>query len=225
MSNPTPVPQVAVRGEALLLVEPEVADIDLTVRGRGRDRETALERCRARQSEVTEVATAAGDAVETVETTGAAVHPETGDRGAMTSVASIHTRLTVGRLDAVGDLVVAFGRLDDVEVFGPMWRLRPTSPSIEEARMAAVRDALHRARQYARAFGAELIALLSVSDTGLSAGGPRFAAPMAAVARFEVGEPRFDLAPARQEVHGAVEVRFAMSEPAVSFRTEEVYRG
>jgi hypothetical protein len=39
------------------------------------------------------------------------------------------------------------------------------------------------------------------------------------MARFE-GEPHLDLAPARQEVHGAVEVRFAMSEP-----DQEVFRG
>jgi hypothetical protein len=36
---------------------------------------------------------------------------------------------------------------------------------------------------------------------------------MAAMARFEAAEPAFDLAPAPQEVHGAVEVRFAMSQP------------
>jgi hypothetical protein len=43
---------------------------------------------------------------------------------------------------------------------------------------------------------------------------------MAAMARFESAEAGFDLAPARQEVHGAVEVRFAMSLP-----DEEVFRG
>jgi hypothetical protein len=42
---------------------------------------------------------------------------------------------------------------------------------------------------------------------------------LAAVARFEAA-PAFDLAPARQEVAGAVEVRFAMSEPEL-----EVFRG
>jgi hypothetical protein len=42
---------------------------------------------------------------------------------------------------------------------------------------------------------------------------------MAAVARFESAQPAFDLAPARQEVHGVVEVRVAMSEPE-----QEVFR-
>ena len=35
---------------------------------------------------------------------------------------------------------------------------------------------------------------------------------MASMARFE-GAPQLDLTPARQEVHGVVEVRFAMSAP------------
>ena len=57
-------PQVVVRGEAMLVVEPEIADVDVTVRVRARDRQTALERCSARQDEVVAVVAAAGDAVE-----------------------------------------------------------------------------------------------------------------------------------------------------------------
>ncbi len=206
-------PQVVVRGEALLVVEPEIADVDVTIRVRARDRQTALERCSARQDEVAAVVADASDAVELTETTGVSVHLEVRDRRAPGEpVASLHTRLTLGRLDAVGELVVALGRLDDVEVSGPYWRLRPESGAVEQARLAAVRDAVRRARQYAAAFGAELTGLVEVSDTGAGGGGLRVAGAMAPMARFE-GEPHLDLVPARQEVHGAVEVRFTMSEP------------
>jgi uncharacterized protein YggE len=220
MNSPdTPLPQVTVRGEALLVVDPELADVDVTVRVRARDRQTALERCSARQDEVTAVVAAAGDAVEVSETTGVSVHLEVRDRRAPGEpVASVHTRLTLGRLDAVGELVVALGRLDDVEVSGPSWRLRPDSPIAERARLTAVQDALRRARQYAAAFGAHLTALIEVKDTG-GGDGRRVAAAMSSMARFE-GEPHLDLVPARQEVHGAVEVRFTMSEP-----DQEVFRG
>jgi uncharacterized protein YggE len=220
MSSPTvPAPQVVVRGEALLVVDPEIADVDVTVQVRARDRQTALERCSARQDEVVAVVAAAGDAVEVTETTGVSVHLEVRDRRAPGEpVASLHTRLTLGRLDAVGELVVALGRLDDVEVSGPFWRLRPHSAAAEQARLAAVRDAVTRARQYAAAFGAQLTALLEVSDVGAGGGGLRVAGVMASMARFE-GEPHLDLVPARQEVHGAVEVRFTMSEP-----DQEVFR-
>lgn len=221
MSSPdVPAPQVTVRGEAMMLVDPELADVDVTVRVRARDRQTALERCSARQQEVAAVVTAAGDAVEVAETAGVSVHLEVRDRRAPGEpIASLHTRLTLGRLDAVGDLVVALGRLDDVEVSGPYWRLRPESAAAEQARLAAVRDAVLRARQYAAAFGAHLTALVEVSDTGVGGGGLRVAGAMASMARFE-GEPHLDLVPARQEVHGAVEVRFLMSDP-----DQEVFRG
>ena len=214
-------PQVVVRGEALLLVEPEVADVWVTVRVRARDRQTALERCQAAQALVSAVAGAAGDAVESVETNAVSVHLEVRDRRAPGEpVASVQTRLTIGRLDAVGDLVVELGRLDDVDVAGPGWRLRPDSPAVEQARLDAVRDAVHRARQYAAAFGAQLTALLEVSDAGLGGGGLRVAGAMASMARFEDSGLTLDLTPPRQEVHGAVEVRFAMSEPDL-----EVLRG
>lgn len=213
-------PQVHVRGEALLQVEPELADVGVTVRVRARDRQTALERCRAAQEQVTAVAAAAGDAIESVETTSVSVYLEVRDRRAPGEpVASVQTRMTVARLDAVGELVVALGRLDDVEVSGPTWRLRPDSPAVEQARLAAVRDAVHRARQYAAAFEARLTSLLEVSDAGLGGGGLRVAAAMAPVGRFEDSELTLDLTPPRQEVHGVVEVRFAMSEP-----DEEVFR-
>src|SRR5687767_11150511 len=143
MNVPDPAPQVVVRGEAVLLVEPEIAELAVTVTGRARDRQSALERCRARQDEVSAVLTAAGEAVETVETTGLSVQREIRDRRADGDpVASVHTRVTVGRLDAVGDLAVALGRLDDVAVAGPWWQLRTESAVFEQARLAAVRDAV-----------------------------------------------------------------------------------
>ncbi|MET0763220.1 MAG: SIMPL domain-containing protein [Blastococcus sp.] len=216
MSTATPQarpPHVHVRGEAVLLVDPEVADLSITVRTRARDRQTALERCAARQAEVAAVLASVEDAVEKLETAGVSVHLEVRDRRAPGEpVASVFTQVTVNRLDLAGELVVALGRLDDVDVAGPTWRLRTDSAAFERARLAAVRDALHRARQYAAAFGAELTALLEVSDVGL-ARGFQVAPTMSSMARFESSDIQLDLTPARQEVHGAVEVRFAMSDP------------
>jgi uncharacterized protein len=217
-----PVPQVVVRGEALLVVDPEVADLGITVRARARDRESALERCAARQREVQAVLDATAD-LEAVETAGVAVYPEALDGGLPASVATVHTRVTVAP-DAVGSLVVALARLEDVEVSGPVWRLRPGSPAAERARLAAVDDAVQRARQYAAAFGARLSAVREIRDVGLS-DGARVAGAMATMARFEGSELRLDLTPARQDVHGAVEVRFAMTEPDAALWNPEEPRG
>jgi uncharacterized protein len=216
MSTPPPQarpPHVLVRGEAVLRVDPEVAELSITVRTRARERQTALERCAARQAEVAAVLASVEDAVEKLETAGVSVHLEVRDRRAPGEpVASVFTQVTVNRLDLAGELVVALGRLDDVDVAGPTWRLRTDSAAFERARLAAVRDAVHRARQYAAAFGAELTALLEVNDVGL-ASGFQVAGAMPAMARFESSDIQLDLTPARQEVHGAVEVRFAMSDP------------
>ena len=221
MQIPAPAPQVVVRGEAVLLVDPEIAGLGVTVTGRARDRQSALERCRARQDQVSAVLAAAGGAVEAVETTRVSVHPEVREDGEDgRPLAALHTRVTVGRLDAVGDLVVALGRLDDVAVSGPSWGLRPASPAVEQARLAAVSDAVRRARQYAAAFGADLTALLEIGDAGLSGGGFRVAEAMGAMGTFGGSELGLDLTPARQEVHGSVEVRFTMSAP-----DQEVFRG
>ena len=225
MSAVDPVPQVAVRGEAVLVVEPEVAELGVTVTARARDRPSALERCRARQDEVAAVVREAGDAVASAETGGVAVYVEPRRGGPGDPVATLYTRLVIARLDAVGELVVALGRLDDVEVSGPSWRLRPDSPVHERARLAAVADAVRRAQTYAAAFGAELTALLEVSDPGIAGGGFRVADAMAAMAPFEAGGLHLDITPARQEVHGAVEVRFAMSAPDSSLWSTEVFRG
>jgi uncharacterized protein YggE len=211
MTN-APVPRVVVRGEARLLVDAEIADLGVTVSGRARDRQAALHRCRARQAEVAAVL-AAADGLESQETGGVWVHDEPGNGGAPVAVASQHTRLVLGSLDGIGALVGALGRLEDVDVSGPTWRLRPDGPHVEAARMAAVRDAVRRAGQYAAAFGAQLTGLLEVRDAGLSGGGLRVAAETAAMAPFGANELHLDLTPARQEVHGAVEVSFAMSEP------------
>ena len=204
-------PQVVVRGAAVLRVPPEVADLTVTVRVRARDRDSALEACAARGREVAAVLAAAGDAVEAHETTAVSVHLERDDHGATVPVATVGTRVTVPRPDATGDLVVALGRLADVDVAGPAWRLRPDSPVLERARLAAVDDAVRRARQYAAAFGAELLELVEVADTGRSS--PQVAGGGPAMARFESSAPAFDLAPAPQEVLGSVEVRFTMSAP------------
>lgn len=219
MTQPHPVPFVSVRGEALLVVEPEIADLGVTVRTRARDRQSALERCRAVQEDVAEVVRRAGDGVEAAETTGISVHLEYSPGGPGDPVASQHTRLRVGALDAVGELVVALGRLDDVEVDGPTWGLRHDSPAHGRARLEAVSDAVRRARSYAGAFGAELTALLEVSDPGIGGSGLRAAAGVAALS-LEAADLALDVTPVRCEVRAAVEVRFAMSEPE-----QEVFRG
>ena len=207
-------PQVVVRGEAVLTVPPEVADVVATVRSAARDRETALERCRAGTDAVAAVVAGAGDAVETSETGMVSVQEQWQEKGPPLPTATVETRLVLSRLEAAGDLVVALGRLDDVAVSGPFWRLRPDSRVPEEARLAAVDDAVRRARLYAGAFGAEVTGLVEIADAGLTRSGRAgFARDVAGVAALEMAGPGLELTPQQQRVHGSVEVRFSMSVP------------
>jgi uncharacterized protein YggE len=210
-------PQVVVRGQAILTVPPDVADVMAVVRARARDRRTALDRARARQAEVAAVVDAAGDAVESAATAGVAVVDDHhGPHGRVPEpMAVVQTRLVLRRIDAAGELVVALAGLDDVDVEGPFWRMRPDSAVFEEARLAAIRDAVRRARLYAEAFGGQITGLVEVADAGL-AGHPRdpgFGEMAGRVAMADAGGPRFDLTPEHQQVRGSVEVRFAMSAP------------
>ena len=81
------------------------------------------------QEQVTAVLQRAGDAVESAETAAVTVYLEHSHRGTGDPVASQHTRIRVVALDVVGELLVELGRLDDVEVNGPSWGLRPDSPA------------------------------------------------------------------------------------------------
>jgi uncharacterized protein YggE len=180
-----------------------------------RDRQTAIERCGARSAEVTRVITAAGDAVETADTAAVSVHVERYDQGPGVPVAIVRTRLVLGRPEATGPLLVALGELDDVMVDGPSWQLRPGSSAPEEARLAAIDDAIRRARLYAGAFGAELTDLIEIADAGLSrAGRAGLMDEVSGVAAaFEASGPGLELTPQQLRVHGSVEVRFATSVP------------
>ncbi len=207
-------PQVVVRGEAVLTVPPEVAEVVVSVRVSARDRQTALERCSARLHELGDVVTAAGNVVETAETTAVTISVERYEQGPAVPVATVQTRLVLGRLEATGDVLTALAGLDDVSVDGPWWRLRPGSRAHEEARLAAVRDAVRRGRLYAEAFGAEITELVEIADAGLSGSGRTgFAGEVAGVAALESSGPVLELTPEQQRVHGSVEVRFAMSVP------------
>ena len=98
-----------------------------------------------------------------------------------------------------------------------IWRMRRTSPIFRAARLAAVEDALSRARDYAAAFRATITGLIEVTDTGLSS--PQWSHGAATLGFTATGRPgsrkevTFDLVPQRQEITGQVEARFSMTDP------------
>ncbi len=217
-------PVISVRGEASLEVEPEVAIVNVTIEARDRDRRTVLSRLAGRNQQVTDLIKSHGEAVEKLESGPASVRPDIRDKKAGERVArylgQASMRITVRDFTVLGELVTSLSDEDLVTVAGPWWALRPDSPVYRDARLAAARDAMVRAREYAEAFGGDIAGLIEAADAGLltSSGeqGSRFRATAARSAVGFAGRPpeaELDFEPARQTVTAQVEARFAMTAP------------
>ncbi|MEV7086492.1 SIMPL domain-containing protein [Streptomyces sp. NPDC093085] len=231
-SAPTPpygtpeTPRVAVRGEARLEVDPEIARISVTVGARGTDRRTALDDLTRRNAYVLDLVKSYGDAVEKLETGAFSITPELTKYGRGERVRAYYGRvhLTVELADftALGELTTRIADLDLASVSGPWWSLRPDSPARGTARRQAVREAVQRAREYAEALGARLDALVELADIGAegSGGYGMPAAPGGAMRSVPFGgaggaeaAPALDLEPQRQTVYAQVNARFTMTPP------------
>ncbi|MEU3182750.1 SIMPL domain-containing protein [Streptomyces sp. NPDC006923] len=218
-------PRVAVRGEARLEVDPEIARIGIAVSARGTDRRTALDDLTRRNADVLALIKSYGDAVEKLETGSFSISPELTRHGRGERVrayhGSVHITAELTDFTSLGELTTRLADLDLTRVSGPWWALRPDSPAHGEARRQAVRDAVQRAREYAEALGARLAALVELADLGAentgygpppAPGGPR---SRAAYANTETAEtaPVLDLEPQRQTVYAHVNARFTMTPP------------
>jgi uncharacterized protein YggE len=219
-------PTVTVRGEAVLEVDPELAIITVSVTGRDRDRRQALTHLDERRREVQRILDSHAAAIEKIEGGAIAVHPEFKDRKRDERVASYvatsHMRIKVQDFSALEALVTSLADQELATVDGPDWALRPTSPSIRAARLAAVQDAIRSAKDYAEALGAQVTELLELADAGLltqGSGGPQRTYMAASAGRSRGdrgGEPvEFDFAPEPQTVRGQVDARFGITTPSI----------
>ncbi|CAM5342621.1 SIMPL domain-containing protein [Streptomyces viridochromogenes] len=215
-------PHIAVRGEAHLEVEPEIARIGVTVASRGKDRRTALDDLTRRNAAVLDLLKSYGDAVEHLETGALTLSPELKDKGrgerVHTHHGSVHLTADLNDFTALGELTTRLADLDLTRVDGPWWALRPDSPAHRQARRQAVHEAVQRAREYAEALGAGLTALLELADTDT---GPDSPAPpragrtrsLAYAAAEDAPAAPLDLEPQRQHVVARVDARFTMTPP------------
>ncbi|MFD7612556.1 SIMPL domain-containing protein [Streptomyces sp. NPDC059828] len=216
-------PRVAVRGEARLEVDPEIARIGVTVSARGKDRGAALEDLTRRNGQVLDLIKSYGDAVEKLETGVFSISPELTAHGRGERVRAYHGRVHItaelADFTALGELTTRLADLDLTRVDGPWWSLRPDSPARAEARRQAVLEAVQRAREYAGALGAGLAALVELADIGAEApaayNGPQASGALRAAAYGGAdGSPAaLDLEPQRQTVYAQVNARFTMTPP------------
>lgn len=217
-------PRIAVRGEARLEVDPEIARIGVTIAARGKDRRTALDDLTRRNTTVLDLIKTYGDAVEKLETGAFSITPQLKEKGRGERVHAYHGRVHVTAeltdFTALGELTTRLADLDLTRVDGPWWALRPNSPAHRKARQQAVKEAVQRAREYAEALGTSLAALVELADIGAenaqpltpSAPGSRMRSMSYAAAEDTAAAP-LDLEPQRQHVYAQVNARFTMTPP------------
>jgi uncharacterized protein YggE len=217
-------PRVAVLGEATLEVDPETARLSVTVSARGADRRAALDDLTRRNQRALDLVKSYGEAIEKLETGAFAINPELA-KGRQERVRAYHGRVhlavTVTDFTALGELTTRLADLELTRVDGPWWGLRPDSPVHGLARRQAVREAVRRAREYAGALGARLVALVELADLGAE-GEPGPPMPVAVAvagprhrsARSGAGDAAaLDLEPERQTVYAHVTARFTITPP------------
>ncbi|MBB5933566.1 SIMPL domain-containing protein [Streptomyces zagrosensis] len=230
MTTPTPLsygtpdtPRVAVRGEANLQVDPEIARIGIAVSARGTDRRGAIDHLTRRNNHVLDLVKTYGEAVEKLETGAFSITPQLTDKGRHERIRAYHGRVyltaTLADFSALGELTTRLADLELTSVDGPWWGLRPDSPAHREARQQAVREAVKRAREYAEALGAQLSAIVELADIGaenapLPAPGMHRAAAAGYGGSAE-SAPALDLEPQQQTVYAHVNARFTMTRPAL----------
>lgn len=217
-------PRIAVRGEAHLEVDPEIARIGVTVASRGKDRRAALDDLTRRNAGVLDLIKTYGDAVERLETGAFSISPELKDKGRGERIHAYHGRVHITAeltdFTALGELTTRLADSELTRVDGPWWALRPDSPAHREARQQAVREAVQRAREYAEALGTTLAALVELADIGAEntpsaypqARGGRMRSMAYATEDDSTAAP-LDLEPERQHVHAEVNARFTMAPP------------
>ncbi|MEV5980240.1 SIMPL domain-containing protein [Streptomyces sp. NPDC052114] len=221
-------PRLAVRGEARLEVDPEIARIGITVSARGTDRRDALADLTRRNTTALDLVKTYGDAVEKLETGAFAITPQLTKHGRGERIHSyqgrVHITAELADFTALGELTTRLADLDLTRVDGPWWALRPDSPVHRRARQHAVREAVQRAREYAEALDTTLAALVELADIGAEntpaygyggpAGGMRAASYGAPDLATEA--PPLDLEPQRQHVYAQVNARFTMTPPELN---------
>lgn len=216
-------PLVTVRGEATAEVEPELAQLSVTVTARDRDRDRVVRDLDERARAVDAVLGAHQAEIERVDTEAVRLSPQFATNKPRERVAgyegTVRRTVLLHDFTGLGDLLVQLASIELANVVGPWWSLRPDSPAHREVRVAAVHDAVRRAREYAEALGATLIGLVEVADAALSSEAATSlppSVPVAAQAFRGAAAPEtfsFDITPTRQLLRATVEARFRASPP------------
>lgn len=223
-------PIVSVRGNAQIAVPPETAVISVSLLVRDRTRQKVEERLVELSAAIASAIATRADALRRHTASAVTVYPVMKARktdkpesyeGRRTWTVNVRDFAVLPAL--LGELTVS----DAVTINGPRWALETGSPAFQRARVAAVADAVERARAYAESFGARIDQLLEIADLGMSTDGAKeqgFAgtAMMRGSASAAPAIEQLDLEPSTQYVNGGIEARFTMTAPDLDAPTRRM---
>jgi uncharacterized protein YggE len=223
MTVPMSVPTVAVGATVQRSVPPDSYVVVATAVARAADSTTATAHLTTRFGELEAVISGLADRALTIERGGVSVHPDWDAQpygGGKTPAgwrASRHLSAEGRDLSRVAELVGALGRVAEVEIGGPHWRLDHDNPAHAELAAEAVHEAIARAGRYAATLGGTLGRLVELTDTGTGSGGRDMA--MAAMAGMEAGRPggpgleMLDFTPQPIDVYASIQGRWYLTLP------------
>lgn len=215
--NPLAPPEIVVRGEHLTEADPEVAYVVIELSARARRRDDVFDRLRERSEWQRGTLDRYAEQIEKEEMAAHHIHPlidRESSEMPVGYVGELRTKVTVKDLTCVGDLVSDLSLGDMSEVSSLIWALRPASPVYRATRIAALHDALSKARDYCSAVGSQLIGLVSVCETDRPTmhAEPTRANRIVSAGGHQAGA-LFDFRPIAQRVRVEVEARFAIVPP------------
>jgi uncharacterized protein YggE len=209
--------ELVVRGEFATNADPEIGFVTTELTARARRREDVFERLRERAEWQRGVIERFAEQIERDEVAVHHVHPlidRVSSEMPVGYVGEIRTKITVKELSSVGDLVSALSLGDGSDVISLAWALRPNSSVHRSTRIAAVHDAIAKARDYCAAVGSQLTGLIRVTeaDEESSRPQPAQAARIVATPEHPPGAA-FDFRPTPLLVRSVIEARFTMLQP------------
>lgn len=145
-------PIIAVRGEAVLEIEPEVARIEVSIAARGPDRAAAITALTDRDADVSLILGDFDEIIEKSESSGVRLSPpQVSQNGESSGHGVIHHAVTVVSFDRLAELMGQLAADDLTEAGGPWWDLRPASAGADQRVEPVAAPAAGRRRRGSRA--------------------------------------------------------------------------
>ncbi|SMX33626.1 SIMPL domain-containing protein [Actibacterium lipolyticum] len=168
-----PVPTITVVGTGEVAGEPDMATIILGVTNAGKTAAEAMDQTSASTADILEALRNAGIAPRDLQTRDLSLNPNWNNRsstpGAPTIdgfIASNTVMVRVRDLDSLGGVLDQVLNLGANTFRGLSFGLQDPKPAQDEARRAAVGDAMAKATLYAQAAGLNLGQVISISEAG-----------------------------------------------------------